>query len=92
MINQIIAFELIKNFNGTKLEKVTILQQCSNNVCIFSNYSFIDFKLVNLISISVTMGELRNNNLYIKRLLINSLIELLSYILFSFSHIPSVLL
>ena len=41
------------------LKKITILQLCSHNVCIFSNYSFKDFKIVNLISISITMGERR---------------------------------
>ena len=47
-----------KKFNGTKLGE-------NNNVrtmvCIFSNYLFKDFKMVNLISISITMGVLRYN-------------------------------
>ena len=77
MIKQTIESELIKKFNGTKLEKITILQRCSHNVCMFSNYSFKDFKMVNLISISITMGELRLNKLDLT-LSINILIELLS--------------
>ena len=61
MIKQIISLGLITNFNGSKLEENNILQLCSHNVCIFSNYSFKDFKIVNLISISITMGVLRYN-------------------------------
>ena len=59
MIKQIISLGLFKNFNGSKLEENNILQLCLHNVCIFSNYSFKDFKIVNLISISITMGERR---------------------------------
>ena len=42
-----IEIKLIIKINGTKLEKVTILQRFFHNVCIFSNYSFKDFKMVN---------------------------------------------
>ena len=49
-----------KNYNGTKLdENNNIATICSHNVCIFSNYSLKDFKIVNLISISIIMGERR---------------------------------
>ena len=49
-----------KNFlTVLSLKKIKILQLCLHNVCIFSNYSFKDFKIVNLISISITMGERR---------------------------------
>ena len=51
-----------KNFlTVPSLKKITILQLCSHNVCIFSNYSFKDVKIVNLISIKITMGVLRYN-------------------------------
>ena len=32
-----LEFELLIKTNDTKLEKVTLLQQCSHNVCIISN-------------------------------------------------------
>ena len=47
MIEQTIGLELIKSFKGIKLEKITILQRCLHNVCVFSNYLFKDFEMVN---------------------------------------------
>ena len=35
------------------------MQRCSHNACIFSNHTFKDFKMVNLISINITMCEPR---------------------------------
>ena len=55
MINQTIVFELIKIFNGAKLEKITILLQCLHND------SFKDMKMVNFIRISITMCKFRYN-------------------------------
>ena len=54
-----ISLGLIKNFNGTKLEEnktiATMFAQCLH---IFK-LIIIFFKIVNLISISITMGEHR---------------------------------
>ena len=33
------------------------MQRCSHNVCTFYNLSFTDFKIVNLINISIKMRE-----------------------------------
>ena len=56
MIKQIILIELIKQFKGTKFEE-------SNNIAtMFAQCLHIkDSKIINLISISITMGVLRYN-------------------------------
>ena len=75
MIKQIISLGLIKYFNDTKLEEnnniATMFAQCLHIFKLF----IIFFKIVNLISISITMGVLRYNKF---DLLINSLVEILS--------------
>ena len=59
MINQELSLELIKRFNGTKLEEnnniATMFAQCLHIFKLFNK----DFKMVNLISISITIGEPR---------------------------------
>ena len=73
MIKQIILYELIIKFKGTKLEEnnnTATMFAVLHNVCIFSNYKFKDFKIINLISISITMGEHRYNkfeNLFVNQ-------------------------
>ena len=61
MINQTLSLELIKKFNCTKLEEnnniATIFAQCLHIFKLFNK----DFKMINLISISITLGELRYN-------------------------------
>ena len=60
MIKQIISLGLIKIFNGSKLEEnnniATMFAQCLHIFKLFK-----DFKILNLISISITMGVLRYN-------------------------------
>ena len=59
MIKQIIKTELIKQFKGTKLEEnnniATMFAQCLH----ISNYKFKNSQIINLISISITIGERR---------------------------------
>ena len=56
MINQTLSLELIKKFNGTKLEEnniATMFAQCLHIFKLFNK----DFKMINLIIISITLGD-----------------------------------